>query len=340
MRHGCRKAVVASVIGCLAVFFVLSSDRADESPPSARSPERFFSLDRTDFQSRFSGAFGYRSDDLNWNIAGDLTGNNPNILSELEWEDLSIFQVKLANTTVYRGIYLKGALAYGWIYSGDVQDSDYLDDDRSIEYSRTNNAADDGNTLDASVAVGYRFLFQSGFIGISPMVGYSYHQQNLTMTDGNQTVESIFTPPSGPFDGLDSSYDTEWKGPWVGLDLSFQSPAGTRPKPTEGYELTFGVEYHWADYDAEGDWNLRTDFAHPKSFEHQADGSGIVVSTEFNFFFNPRWALHFSANYQTWETDPGTDRTFYADGTISEARLNEVNWTTYALMLGIVYSLP
>ena len=159
------------------------------------------------------------------------------------------------------------------------------------------------------------------------------------MTDGNQTVESIVTPPLGPYGGLDSSYDAEWKGPWIGVDVSFQSPARGGSKPVEGYELTCGFEYHWADYDAEADWNLRTDFAHPKSFEHDADGYGMVGFAEFSYFFNPRWALHFSGNYQKWETDPGIDRAFYADGTVTETRLNEVNWNTYALMIGLVYTI-
>jgi hypothetical protein len=219
-----------------------------------------------------------------------------------------------------------------------LQDSDYLGDNRTLEFSRSNNNADDGNTFDASVGIGYQFLLQSGFFGISPIVGYSYHKQNLTMTDGNQTVESIYSPPLGPFDGLDSTYDTAWKGPWIGVDISFQSPARDRSKSMEGYDLTFGFEYHWADYDAEADLNLRTDFAHPKSFEHDADGTGMVAFAEFNFFFTPRWALHFSGNYQTWETDAGTYRVFHADNTVSETRLNEVNWDTYALMAGVVYS--
>lgn len=31
---------------------------------------------------------GFRSDDLDWSIAGDADGNNPNILSELTWENI------------------------------------------------------------------------------------------------------------------------------------------------------------------------------------------------------------------------------------------------------------
>ena len=36
---------------------------------------------------------GYRVDALDWNIAADFFGTTPNILSELTWDDLQIFEV-------------------------------------------------------------------------------------------------------------------------------------------------------------------------------------------------------------------------------------------------------
>jgi len=348
MLRSYQKRVFMAVIGFFmaALFFGVARSESQErgSTPSTDShtprqeKKSLFDFSRTDFGSSFSGTIGYRSDDLSWNIAGDTTGNNPNILSELEWEDLGIFQIKGSNVTVFRGVYLKGSFAYGWIFSGDVQDSDYLADNRGLEFSRSNNSADDGNTLDASIGIGYQFLFGSGFVGISPMIGYSYHEQNLTMTDGNQTVTSILAPPLGGFEDLDSSYDTEWKGPWLGVDIAFTSPSFDESEAEDRYELILGFEYNWADYEAEADWNLRTDFAHPKSFEQDADGYGIVISGEFNFFFNRHWALNFNGYYQTWESDSGLDRTFLADGTVLETRLNKVDWNSYALMLGVVYT--
>jgi hypothetical protein len=41
--------------------------------------------------------------------------------------------------------------------------------------------------------------------------------------------------------------------------------------------------------------------------------------------------------YLKWSTDPGLDRLYYANGSVAETRLNEVNWDSYALMLGLVY---
>ena len=357
-----RIAILLSGIAFVFAMFLSPGLSADSMPPAStqkttdtenqsahdisgsdtqtakENSTRLFDLTRTDFRSQFLMGLGYRSDDLKWSIAGDIAGNNPNILSELTWEDLGIFQVEVENRTIIRSIYLRGNLAYGWIFSGDNQDSDYLGDNRTLEFSRSNNSADAGNTFDASVGVGYQFLFSSGFFGITPLVGYSYHEQNLTMTDGNQTLTSPIAPPLGPFPGLDSSYDTQWKGPWLGVDAAFSSASSSNKTTVfDEYELILGFEYHWADYEAEADWNLRTDFAHPKSYEHEADGTGVVLSADLNIYFNAHWALNLNANYQTWETDPGTDRTFFADGTVSETRLNTVEWDSYAVMIGAIY---
>ena len=278
----------------------------------------------------FLANMGYRNDDLKWNIAGDSSGNNPNVLSELTWDNLNIFQVGVKNKTIFRGVYFRGYLQYGWIISGDNQDSDYLGDNRTFEFSRSNNSTDDDNTWDTSAGIGYQFNLGTGLIGFAPLFGYSYHEQNLRITNGNQTI-----PPTGPFEGLDSTYETEWKGPWVGLDLIIRSPDKTTL--LDDFELGFGFEYHWADYNADANWNLRTDLAHPKSFEHDADGQGFVLSADWSIFFKRNWALNLTANYQTWDTDPGMDRVFAADGTILETRLNEVEWNSYAIMLGAIY---
>lgn len=298
------------------------------SAPSSRQKASSFGVDGLSVE--FLANLGYRNDDLKWNIAGDTSGNNPNVLSELTWDDLNIFQVGLKNKTVFRGAYFKGYIQYGWIISGDNQDSDYAGDNRTLEFSRSNNSTDDDNTLDASAGIGYQFNLGTGLIGFAPLFGYSYHEQNLRITDGFQTI-----PATGSFEGLDSTYETEWKGPWVGVDLIIRSPEKTTL--LDDFELGLEFEYHWADYTGVGNWNLRDDLAHPKSFEHDADGQGIVLSAYWNIFFKENWALNLSGNYQTWNTDAGLDRVFTAGGEILETRLNEVEWDSFAIMLGLIY---
>jgi hypothetical protein len=274
---------------------------------------------------------GYRNDDLDWNIAGSTV----NILSELTWSDLEILQLEYAFTrNLPNRFKLKGSLAYGLIFDGENQDSDYDGNNRTLEFSRSNNSADDGNTSDVSIGLGYFFpLLTKNFIA-TPLVGFSFHGQNLTMTEGVQTIATpLRTPVLGPFAGLNSSYDAKWYGPWVGLDL--KARIYKRDGTSLAHEILIGIEFHWADYYAEADWNLRTDFDHPKSFEHEADGSGIVFWAGYNYFFNPQWSLSFSGKYQEWETDPGIDRIFFADGSEVKTRLNEVNWESFSLMVGV-----
>jgi hypothetical protein len=270
-------------------------------------------------------SMGYRVDDFDWNIAGDIYGNNPNILSELTWNNIKIYQIKFRYKTIlHEACYFRGSFGYGRIFDGENQDSDYLGDNRTSEFSRSINSADDGNILDLSFGIGYQFTFESDNFGITPLIGYSYHQQNLTITDGNQII-----PQTGPFPGLDSTYDAEWNGPWVGLDFIL--------KLNNKHTVFVEIEYHWADYYAEADWNLRSDFAHPKSFEHVADGTGLVISIGCTTSFNNNWSMNINFDYQDWSTDYGIDRTFFANGTIGVTRLNEVNWKSNAIMIGFAY---
>jgi hypothetical protein len=283
----------------------------------------------------FGLGVGYRVDDLDWSIAGNSSGTSPNILSELTWNDLEILQLKADARIVLDNFpYVRGYLAYGSILKGENQDSDYSGDDRTFEWSRSNNSSNDGDVLDASGGIGYRARSASGKIMLAGLVGYSYHEQNLTMTNGYQTVsEPAFAPPGitpipiGPFSGLNSTYETEWKGPWLGADLSY--------RPNEKWFFIGSFEYHWADFYAEANWNLRSDLAHPKSFEHKADGNGIVLSLVCDYYIRPNISLNLGLDYQDWSTDPGVDTVFFSNGTVGGTRLNEVNWESGSIRLGL-----
>lgn len=344
---GHRKSLRLGLIYLLGALFVIMGSAVDvqavnnalkiDSKPDAAQASKF----RPEVEMVLSA--GYRRDDLDWNIGGFIYGQYVNVLSELTWDDLESYQVKFQGSLVWPNIIaLRGIADYGWIFDGENQDSDYLGDNRTWEFSRSNNNSDDGDVWDVSLAVGYPFRTGKNVIAtITPLVGYSHHKQNLKMTDGYQTVSvSVVTPdftrsppPVGPFSDLNSSYDTRWKGPWVGIDLNFRAPE-IKTVPHR-FETFFTYEYHWADYDAEADWNLREDFRRPKSFVHDANGRGWIIRAGANFVLQRNVALNFNLDYQDWSTDDGTDKIFFADGTTAKTRLNEVNWTSYSLGLGL-----
>ncbi len=280
------------------------------------------------WEKRFDLSAGLRRDKFNWNIAGDITGANPNILSELSWNDLRIFQLKTDAKVIFdKKLRVEGSYGYGWIYHGDNQDSDYAGDNRTLEFSRSNNKTDDNNVSDLSAGLGYQFnlpdadFFYGHKVILTLLAGYSEHKQNLKITNGFQTI-----PATGPFDGLNSKYQAEWKGPWLGTEFETEKGKFT------GF-LRF--EYHWADYFAEADWNLREDFAHPVSYRHTADGKGTIVSLGAGYNIKTNWLVYLRTDFQDWETDKGIDRTFFSDGAIIDTQFNRAEWKATAILLGV-----
>jgi hypothetical protein len=286
------------------------------------------SADATAWESGLELFGGYRQDDLSWSIA-DPSGS-PDVLSELSFDDLRIVQLGgELDLRTRRGFEAEIALRIGEILDGDNRDSDY--DVSGQEYSRSENTVEDDDVWDGSVGIGWGIDWTDPRTGRSarfiPMVGYSVHQQNLRITDGNQTIsESPSVQPLGPFDGLNSTYEAEWRGPWIGLHGLYEA--------TPRWSAEIDVEFHWADFEAVADWNLRADLAHPKSFEQEAEGQGLRLLLKGVRRLGPRSDFTLRLALENWETDEGTDTIYLADGTAVTTRLNEVEWQSLAIEAG------
>jgi hypothetical protein len=277
-----------------------------------------------------------RIDELQWSIAGNSAGTNPNIRSELTWSDVHSHQITMGGRAlINRRVYLRGALDYGWIRTGRVRDSDYNSDDRNDEYSRSISHSSGDQVWDLSVGAGYPFLLIKNRMLLAPLLGYSYHVQNFRITNGEQVVTWPSGPPLGRLDGLDSTYRTRWMGPWLGCDLRYRFegiPAGDPQM-----ELGLSLEIHWTEYYAEANWNLRSNLDHPTSFEHEADGMGYSLTTEWLIELSMQWDLAVRFRYQQWQTDSGRDRIHYSNGATGTQQLNEVEWISRSFMLGVTY---
>ena len=305
-----------------------------------------FAFDGFDLKaSGLNVGIGYRSDQLDWNVSGDTSDENQIILSELSWEDIEIVQLQASGwlefgelPLINKNSVVFADVSFGKIVSGSVQDSDYAAADRKDEWSRSINDAKEGLTVDLSAAFGPIFGFDNvaGF-SITPLVGYGFNIQALTMTNGYQVIsepslrpDGVSTFPAlGSFPGLDSSYTAYWYGPWLGTNIDYQI--------NDKIKFTLGVEYHWVEYYAEADWNLRDDFIHPVSFEHEATGTGIVWNVQGHYLLTEKWSWFLNGHIQNWETESGHDRTFFTDGTVGLSRLNQVNWDSYALTTSVAY---
>lgn len=287
-------------------------------------------------ESRVLLDLGWGRDSLDWSIAGDAAGENPDVLSELRYEDLEIVDLRAYwELTLARRFVLGARGSFGVIFDGHNRDSDFAGDGRTSEWSRSDNSADGDEVFDVAVSLGYAFRpGRERQTRLVPQIGYSYSAQNLRMTDGTQTLAdddlaALFDsrpPPIGPFPGLDSTYEGRWLGPWLGLLA--ERDFGER------WGLSGSGEYHWADYDGSADWNLRDDFEHPKSFEHSAIATGVVASLAWHRRALRSSRVRLQVDYEDWSTGPGVDRTFLDDGSRPVTRLNAVHWNSIALSVG------
>jgi hypothetical protein len=243
-------------------------------------------------------------------------------MSELKWEHLEIAQIgAAAKFNLPSGWNLRGMLAYGSVRSGSNQDSDYNGNNRTLESSRSNNKGG-GEVRDASLGLGKTLRMSNyagaDFLSVTPLTGFSIHQQNLTTSDGFQTL-----PAMGAYPGLNNSYDTQWQGPWIGVDALFEWG--------DDWLLNAMVEQHWADYSAHANWNLRD-----LSFVHTAKGQGVSLAAGATYHVSHHWDARFVVQVQQWSTNVGIDKTTFPDGSMAYYRLNSVNWNSKSFNLGMV----
>lgn len=305
--------------------------------PGARGRSKFqpfLTRDRTTVS--LSG--GLRQSDMRWNIAGDTQGANPNILSELEWDgvqtvegEAKVRHIEPASRGIFKGaLQLEGSVRGGFGLSGDVVDSDYAGDNRTLMFSRATADASSGYTIGAQAAVGYRFnvaqsVSKTGytFITLAPLVGYGWDHERFKM-EGVQ----VNPPPVGTPAKLDSDYNAHWYGPFIGLEAEWEH---------NRHMLSLRGELHDLTYYADADWNLRTDFAHDPSFEHEGDGTGKKISLQYSYAPEGNYEFVIDVSHAEREMTNGTDTTYFANGTQGRTRVNEVEHTSQTLRLGMNY---
>lgn len=279
---------------------------------------------------------GYRQDELDWTIAG--SNGTPNVMSELSWKDLQMVEVSggISGELFCIGAYRINA-DYAWILHGRNRDSDYAGDNRTIEYSRSDNKASRGEAFDLKAGIGTHYTF-CGLV-ITPLTGYALMEQHLTMYHGNQTIDLIGFG-LGRFKGLHNRYNTTWQSPWVGIDLFYDTEC----------DFTFygSFEYHWPYYRAKGHWNLRTDFI--GDFIHRGNGHGCWSTIAATYALCSGFNCGISGEALIFKIKDGTDTTKFIDvitdtnGNIigeqvftGRTKLNVVNYRSYRVQAFLSY---
>lgn len=274
---------------------------------------------------RYGFELGLRNDQLRWSVAGSAAGTDPNILSELDWENVSSLEIGVFGRLYFdNDWYLEAGGSYGEIITGDAYSTDYFSNDREDAVSQLSADADDGRVSRGKFALGRQYGRRNSHEGMSllfiPMIGYARNEQDLTLSDGMLLIPENAETPAG----LNSEYNTTWRGPFVGFRVQYDKSR------TLGFFMTY--EYHDAIYLAEGIWNLRSDLAQDPSFRHYANAEGHVFGIGVRLTPMKDWTLLVTGNYQTWTSDPGRAVTYFSFLDLSTStQLNSVDWDSWSL---------
>lgn len=262
---------------------------------------------------------GYEQHDLDWSIAGNISGKNPNIYSELKWKEVSGQSISAAVQYTFWKKFA-GMVSYSrmFIRSGRVTDNDYNADNRTNQvYGETFNS-NKGNINQFNVGLGYELINNEKF-SLMPFVGYEITRQSLSILD-----------LSGDFPELNSNYLPVWKGVFVKCRAQL--------KLNRIFKIVADVSYSQSHYEANADWNVIQIFQHPVSYRHNANGFGVNTNAALSCSVKKNIAVNIGGGFLTATTGTGTDELFLASGGSEKTLLNGISNNAYRLFAGIVFN--
>jgi|GEM_PF-5705518 len=207
------------------------------------------------------------------------------------------------------------------------------------EVSEQTASASDGNVADLSAAIGWKVITDSRRSWVSGLLGWSGHAQDLHVSGAYQKEDSKSVIGHGPIKGLSGKLNARWQGPWVGFDFV----------SLVDYNVTvYGSgEWHWASYEACGDWKFGSDYC--ASIRQRARGYGIkgTLGVDWNFCYS--WTLGLIGNFQRWSTKSGSNRNRISHNTLPSERiafimpvieksaLRRVTWISFSVSAQLAY---
>jgi len=260
---------------------------------------------------------GYRQENLRWSIAGNSSGRNPNVYSELKWHAVGGPSTGVAlSWEVWRRLVVFAEGSRMFTSSGRVSDTDYGGDDRTDPVYARSFDSHKGYAYANFLGLGYRFVVAPR-LQLTPAIGYEWSGQRLSIEDAAEL--------------LNSYYRTWWKGLVV---------RGSGELKLDGkWGLLFAGAYHQANYRADADWNLIQTFSHPVSFSHRADGYGLEGRLGVKYIVGRHVAVVMAGDYFNWRTGKGVDELYLTSGQTSQTQLNEVVMTGFGVKLGLRLNL-
>ncbi|MFY0605911.1 MAG: hypothetical protein JXR10_04295 [Cyclobacteriaceae bacterium] len=255
--------------------------------------------------------------DFAWNIAGNINGQNPNILSELIWQDLMGWSYNAGTTLQYGNTGLEIVHARTSIIQGEATDTDYNEDDRQEVFFSAQLNGRESYSSKLSAQFFYVFSLDND-LEIIPAIGLTRIDELFRLTDNRDRT-------------LNSTYAPKWTG--VNFKIKAHIPV------SNAIRLVPVFEYMQLNYLAVANWNKIELFKHPVSFEHVAKGYGIETGMMISWKVCSQISLQLRYDYRYLTTGKGTETLYLANDTTIKTLVNDVSGNSGQLLFGLTFSL-
>lgn len=262
-------------------------------------------------------SIGIQQSKFDWSIAGNASGTNPNILSELIWKNIKgpAFGLDVKYHITNR-LTVKTSNQYSNTTKGEAEDTDYADDNRQSVFYYDLLNANKGYLFNTSLQLSYQ-VFSSEQFAFSPLIGLSYNEQKFYL------LESASNPNSA---GLNSTYQSRYKGFDFGLEGTFKA---------KSFRISAGILGGFYKYSAKADWNLIPDFQKPVSFTHAANSFALNGNVNLAVPLNKMLQLELDYKINNINTYTGVDRAYYNNRKTEETQFNGANFRANTIALGL-----
>jgi len=256
--------------------------------------------------------------------------------SLLKWNDLealgSWIRVDLAFNPV---LGISTRFAWGSIRNGRNSDTDWIgeDPDGAADIPISQSIAEtDGDLRSGRLDLWHRFRERTGD-HMDFVAGLQWHQEKLRDRGGVLTYDFLEGPLYEPFEGLNSTFDFDWRALRLGL----------RGENAIRENLRFcwqAVALLAVRYEGEGYWNLRDDFrAEAPHFEQRGkQGIGADLYAGLRWAFQRHWSLEAGVNWLHLNVRDGGEKTYFSDGSVEDSQIREAQTSRAGVSAALSYS--
>lgn len=278
----------------------------------------------------FEVGVGYRQDHFKMKMQGFKRNSTTNFttptkeLWKMTWSEIQIVESSATlRYTSCLNYYIRLDADWGRIHNGEGHIDGYallpgrvkkididstsspssaFDEIRHFQhFSRIKGKANRGSVMDFEGGVGYQLRSNGRRCIITPLAGWSYHEQRLELHHGRQAID-VFDPfpVLGDIPDFHFLYKPSWHGPWIGADIEVQVDIPC--------VLLFGtMEYHWAQFESSAEWNFAD--AYINKFYQHSHGHGMILHGGISQKLECNLWITAFGTYRNWQAKRGRQKT-------------------------------